>query len=631
MLKKIKPVTSFFNILSGTNTNFDAGNSQDVSEKLVDILSDQSETSLASLSFDVSNSEVSAVLLPDTHEKDFEMNLSQESSLASNDFVLASNPQLYKAQQDITDVVIVSDDPALWPISFNERERVDIVKKGSTQVKQINFKADKSNCRFNTSFYTRVLANGEEVSRSWLVYSIQNNSVFCFCCKIFPTRKICLLSTEGYSDLKNIGSSLKQHDKSQDHISCMQKWMNMSVNLKSNATIDQNLQRMIENEKKHWRLVLERLFAIVLMLAERSLPFRGHREQLYQPNNGNFLAQVELIAKFDPVMLEHLKRIKNKECFDTYLGNNVQNEIIGLISRRILKTIVSSVQSSKYFSVIMDCTPDVSHKKQLSILLRCVKINQEEVQIEEFLCGFFHITDSTGSGLVETFLNLLAKYNLDLMSCRGQSYDNGANMRGQYKGVQALIKEKNPRALYVPCANHTFNLMVCDAAKSVSIAINFFGTVQRIFTFFAASTVRWDILHSVCKMTVKSLSDTRWESRINSIKVVKDNLVQIIEALYKVADSSSIGVAVSEANGLANEISLYQFILSLTIWHDLLFEINKVSKVMQNPSADISIMIKLVETTKIFLESFRSDESFEAIIKKSEEIAIKLGTEPVFP
>ena len=248
-----------------------------------------------------------------------------------------------------------------------------------------------------------------------------------------------------------------------------------------------------------------------------------------------------------------------------------------------------------------------------------------------FFCGFFHITDSTGSGLVETFLNLLAEYNLDLMNCRGQSYDNGANMRGQYKGVQALIKEKNPRALYVPCANHTFNLMVCDAAKSVSIGINFFGTVQRIFTFFAASTVKWDILQSVCKMTVKSLSDTRWESRLNSIKVVKDNLVQIIEALYKVADSSSIGVAVSEANGLANEISSYQFILSLTIWHDLLFEINKVSKVMQNPSADISIMIKLVETTKIFLESFRSDESFEAIIKKSEEIAIKLGTEPVFP
>ncbi|XP_065664507.1 zinc finger MYM-type protein 1-like [Hydra vulgaris] len=391
MLKKIKPVTSFFNISSGTNTTFDTGaiTLQDVSEKLVDVLSDQSETSLASFSFDDSNSEVSTVLLPDTHEKDFEMNLSQESSLASNDFVLASNPQLHEAQQDITDVVIVSDDPALWPISFNERERVDIVKKGPTQVKQINFKADKSGRRFNTSFYTRVLANGEEVSRSWLVYSIQNNSVFCFCCIIFSSRKICLSSTEGYSDWKNIGSSLKQHDKSQDHISCMQKWMNMSVDLKSNATIDQNLQRMIENEKKHWRLVLERLFAIVLMLAERSLPFRGHREQLYQPNNENFLAKVELIAKFDPVRLEHLKRIKNKECFDTYLGKDVQNEIIGLISRRILKTIVSSVQSSKYFSVIMYCTPDVSHKEQLSILLRCVKIYQEEVQIEEIFCCFF--------------------------------------------------------------------------------------------------------------------------------------------------------------------------------------------------------------------------------------------------
>ncbi|XP_065645780.1 zinc finger MYM-type protein 1-like [Hydra vulgaris] len=209
----------------------------------------------------------------------------------------------------------------------------------------------------------------------------------------------------------------------------------------------------------------------------------------------------------------------------------------------------------------MDCTPDVSHKEQLSILLRCLKINHEEVQTEEFFCGFFHIFDSTGSALVETFLNLLAEYNLDLMNCRGQSYDNGANMRGQYKGVQALIKEKNPRALHVPCANHTFNLM--------------------LYT----------------KLQIQ---------------------VQLELLFLKLC--------------LANEISLYQFILSLTIWHDLLFEINKVSKVMENPSADISIVIKLVESTKIFLESFRSDESFLlAIIKKSEEIAIKLGTEPVFP
>jgi hypothetical protein len=67
----------------------------------------------------------------------------------------------------------------------------------------------------------------------------------------------------------------------------------------------------------------------------------------YEPNGGNFLSQVEKIAKFDPLMSEHLKRIKGKESFETYLGKDIQNEMIGLISNRILKTIVSSVKAEK--------------------------------------------------------------------------------------------------------------------------------------------------------------------------------------------------------------------------------------------------------------------------------------------
>jgi GMP synthase PP-ATPase subunit len=107
------------------------------------------------------------------------------------------------------------------------------------------------------------------------------------------------------------------------------------------------------------------------------------------------------------------------------------------------------------------------------------------------------------------------------------------------------------------------------------------------------------------------LSDTRWESRINSIKALKNNLLEIRESLQKVAVSIAVSLAVSEANSLATEISSYQFILSLIIWHDILFQINKVSKLMQNPSADVSILIKLVDAMKQFLQEFRSDESFE--------------------
>jgi hypothetical protein len=48
-------------------------------------------------------------------------------------------------------------------------------------------------------------------------------------------------------------------------------------------------------------------------------------------------------------MSEHLRRIKDEERFGTYLGKDVQNEMSGLISNRILESIVSSLKAAKYF------------------------------------------------------------------------------------------------------------------------------------------------------------------------------------------------------------------------------------------------------------------------------------------
>jgi hypothetical protein len=52
-------------------------------------------------------------------------------------------------------------------------------------------------------------------------------------------------------------------------------------------------------------------------------------------------------------------------------------------------------------------------------------------------------------------------------------------------------------------------------ANSCRKAKDFFGIVQRIYTIFANSTKRWQILKDNVKgLTPKSLSSTRWESHI---------------------------------------------------------------------------------------------------------------------
>lgn len=95
---------------------------------------------------------------------------------------------------------------------------------------------------------------------------------------------------------------------------------------------------------------------------------------LFDPHNGNFLSQVELMAQFDPILNEHVRRIQNKEAKVHYLSSTIQNEIITVIGDKILQEIVSRVTKAKYYSVIMDCTPDFSHTDQLSVVLRIVNL-----------------------------------------------------------------------------------------------------------------------------------------------------------------------------------------------------------------------------------------------------------------
>lgn len=60
-------------------------------------------------------------------------------------------------------------------------------------------------------------------------------------------------------------------------------------------------------------------------------------------------------------MNEHVRRIQTKQTKVHYLSNEIQNEVISLVGDKISEEIARQVKKAKYFSVIMDCTPDISH------------------------------------------------------------------------------------------------------------------------------------------------------------------------------------------------------------------------------------------------------------------------------
>ena len=106
---------------------------------------------------------------------------------------------------------------------------------------------------------------------------------------------------------------MHEHETTSTHILNMEKWNDLHKGIMNKATIDEkNVEQMLA-EKEYWRNVLRRLIDITIFLAERNLAFRGSTETLGQQRSGNFVGMVELLAKYDPILMEHTRRIaKNR-------------------------------------------------------------------------------------------------------------------------------------------------------------------------------------------------------------------------------------------------------------------------------------------------------------------------------
>ncbi|AEC06008.1 hAT family dimerization domain-containing protein [Arabidopsis thaliana] len=277
-------------------------------------------------------------------------------------------------------------------------------------------------------------------------------------------------TTSVYNDWRNLSKRLEEHEGSHDHIICMTRWTELESRLQNKTTIDKYVQQEINKEKIHWREVLVRIIALVKTLAKNNLAFRGENKKIGEDRNGNFLSFIEMIAEFDVVMREHIRKIGAGEIYSHYLSPKIQNELISMLAQEIRLMIMKTIRASKYFSIILDCTPDISHKEQMTILIRCVDISSTPIKVEEFFLKFLEVNDKTGEGLFSTIQEVLIDMELEIDDVRGHG---------------------------------------------------------------------WDIFKEMVKgLTLKSLSQTRWESHLESVKAIRFQTPEIRDALLYLAEKT---------------------------------------------------------------------------------------------
>lgn len=150
----------------------------------------------------------------------------------------------------------------------------------------------------------------------------------------------------------------------------------------------------------------------IFVRAWASTGLREANEQLNTSSNGNYLGLLELLAKYDSFMEEHISKYEQaRRGQASYLLSTICDELIVLMGEKVLDMIICEVKTAKYFSISVDSTPDVTHVDQLTMILRYVL---SDGLVERFL-QFIPIDNHSGAQIAEVMLNFLSKHSIQII------------------------------------------------------------------------------------------------------------------------------------------------------------------------------------------------------------------------
>ncbi|XP_047106444.1 zinc finger MYM-type protein 5-like [Schistocerca piceifrons] len=156
----------------------------------------------------------------------------------SSDISPSQNQHMTSVVDESINVLAIKEyndsDVGTWPKVLNARDIDRIIICGPSPVCLNNFPKDENGRHFSSTHYARKLSNEETIRQRWLVYSVTNDSVFCFCCRLIDLKSTTnLTTTVGFRNWKHLSEALKLHENSPNHKKAFTQWTEAEIRFKA--------------------------------------------------------------------------------------------------------------------------------------------------------------------------------------------------------------------------------------------------------------------------------------------------------------------------------------------------------------------------------------------------------------
>lgn len=424
------------------------------------------------------------------------LSTSLEGQIDLGEIVLAANNSWESLKSLVTEL---SDEKKKQYLSFHS-------KPSSSDILH-SHPVTKGGKTWNTSFQMRWLERFP-----WLSYSSTLAGGICRYCVLFPERPdrgetlghssrsgVLVLSPYKGPYSKALGKDgvLVSHDSTVMHHHAAERVdLFLRHYTHPSERVDYKLMKckdQLADENKH---ILKQIILATEFLAKQGLPLRRHRDDkvdfsVDDVNRGNFVATLQLMAKGDSILKQHLLSAKRNA---KYTSKTIQNEVVHIHASKIREKVTKSLRECNLpYTVIADETTDrYSNGEILTVCLRFVDLSlPNHPHIKECLLSFIHLQRANAAGISRKLLKVITdpSVSLDPGKICGQAYDGASVMSSEISGVQARIKEVSPRAVYTHCYSHCLNLSIA-ASCEVQEVRNLISTINEAHLFLSNSPKR---------------------------------------------------------------------------------------------------------------------------------------------